>query len=101
MIGVTLGATGGTEWVPLLCAIVFHQFFEGLALGSRIALLIFHNASKLRKLFLALAFGIITPIGIAIGVGVHETYNVNGRAALISIGVLDSISAGILLYVGL
>ena len=28
MIGVTLGATGGTEWVPLLCAIVFHQFFE-------------------------------------------------------------------------
>jgi hypothetical protein len=32
------------------------------------------------------------------GVGVHETFNLNGRAAILSIGILDSISAGILLY---
>jgi hypothetical protein len=42
---------------------------------------------------------LITPIGIAIGIGVHESYNVNGKAALLSIGILDAISAGILLCV--
>jgi len=31
MIGVTLGATGGSGWTTLLIVIVFHQFFEGLA----------------------------------------------------------------------
>lgn len=43
----------------------------------------------------------ITPIGIAIGIGVHSSYNPNSGAALLSIGILDSISAGILLYAGL
>jgi len=35
MIGVMLGATGGSPWIPLLCAIVFHQSapkFEGCVL---------------------------------------------------------------------
>ena len=119
IIGVSLGATGGSEWVPLFCAIVFHQFFEmshclcrccagltylflhGLALGSRIGLLVFETGSKLRKLIMALAFSLITPIGISIGVGVHQSFNVNERATVLSIGVLDSVSAGILVYVGL
>lgn len=43
----------------------------------------------------------ITPIGIAIGMGVHAGYNPNSGAALLSIGVLDSVSAGILIYAGL
>lgn len=34
------------------------DWVQGLALGSRIALLIFGNAGKLRKLLLALAFGV-------------------------------------------
>jgi solute carrier family 39 (zinc transporter), member 1/2/3 len=46
-------------------------------------------------------FGIITPIGIGIGMGVHASYNPNSGAALLSIGILDSISAGILLYSGI
>lgn len=44
---------------------------------------------------------LITPIGIAIGMGVHATYNPNSGASLLSIGVLDSISAGILIYTGI
>ena len=50
---------------------------------------------------MALAFSLITPIGISIGVGVHQSFNVNERATVLSIGVLDSVSAGILVYVGL
>lgn len=33
--------------------------------------------------------------------GVHASYNPNSGAALLSIGVLDSISAGILIYGGI
>jgi hypothetical protein len=44
---------------------------------------------------------LITPIGVAIGMGVHSAYNPNSGAALLSIGVLDSISAGILIYTGI
>lgn len=34
---------------------------------------------------------LITPVGIAIGMGVHASYNPNSPEALLSIGVLDSI----------
>jgi hypothetical protein len=47
------------------------------------------------------SYQLITPIGIAIGIGLHSVYNPNSSAALLSSGVLDSISAGILVYAGL
>ncbi|WWD02350.1 hypothetical protein V865_000389 [Kwoniella europaea PYCC6329] len=96
MIGVTLGAGSGNGWTTLLIVIVFHQFFEGLALGARIALL--RTISKARQFLMALAFTLITPIGIAIGIGVRESFSQNGKASLLSVGILNSISAGILLY---
>ncbi|GAA5896588.1 hypothetical protein JCM8208_004240 [Rhodotorula glutinis] len=101
MIGVSLGASGGSQWIPLFIAVVFHQLFEGLALGSRIAQLVWGNGKGWKKWAMAGAFGFITPIGIAIGIGVHSMYNPNSGAALLSIGILDSISAGILIYAGL
>lgn len=39
MIGVTLGADSSSSWTTLLIVIIFHQFFEGAALGARLALL--------------------------------------------------------------
>lgn len=39
-------------------------------------------------------------MGIAIGMGVHSSYNPNSGAALLSIGILDAVSAGVLLYAG-
>jgi len=45
---------------------------------------------------MGIAFMLITPIGIAIGVGVHDGFAANGRTALLSVGILNSISAGIL-----
>lgn len=96
MIGVTLGAGSGNGWTTLLIVIVFHQFFEGLALGARIAVLTW--ITKLRALLMGAAFTLITPVGIAIGIAVRESFSQNGKASLLSVGILNSISAGILLY---
>ncbi|KAF9023512.1 Zinc/iron permease [Hymenopellis radicata] len=100
MIGVSLGAQAESGFISTFCAIIFHQLFEGLGLGSRIATLSWPEGGKWRKWGMCLAYTFVTPVGIAIGIGVHESFNINGRAALISIGVLDSIAAGILLYAG-
>lgn len=77
------------------------QLFEGLALGSRIGTLIFPAGRGLKKWIMGGAFAFITPIGVAIGIAVHSGYNPNSGAALLSIGVLDAISAGILIYAGI
>ena len=75
--------------------------FEGLALGTRIALLPPNSTSLLTRYFLALAFALITPIGMAIGIGVLHNFNANDKHTLIALGTLDSLSAGILVWVGL
>ncbi|KAJ8612163.1 hypothetical protein MRB53_037553 [Persea americana] len=45
-------------------------------------------------------YGLVTPISIAIGLGVRTTYNAGSNTANIVSGVLDSLSAGILIYTG-
>ena len=50
---------------------------------------------------MAVAFALITPIGMAIGVGVLNHFNGNDPATIIAIGTLNALSAGILLWVGL
>lgn len=72
--------------------------FEGLALGSRIGGLEIRLAEKL---IMATAFALITPIGMAIGIGVLNQFNGNDASTIIAIGTLDALSAGILIYVGL
>ncbi|TIA88373.1 hypothetical protein E3P99_02648 [Wallemia hederae] len=97
MIGVMAGTSGGSQFVPFLIAI----FFEGLGLGSRISLLKFDSWHKLKISTMIFWFSIITSVGIAIGIGVHESYSPNSKSALLAIGILDGLSAGILLYAAL
>lgn len=95
LIGVALGvATSGFS--SLLAALVFHQFFEGLSLATVIIESSF--ARRYTPLIMVLFYSITTPVGVAIGVGVHATYNDNSVSTLVINGVLDSISAGILIY---
>lgn len=54
-----------------------------------------------KKLGLASLFAFITPIGMAIGIGVLQQFNGNDKSTLIAIGTLDAVSAGILMWVGL
>ncbi|KAJ4129813.1 high-affinity Zn(2+) transporter zrt1 [Fusarium equiseti] len=125
LIGITLVVAGDSFFITLSIVIIFHQLFEGIALGSRIASLGYgamplalghsHSHSPTpsvertgtstvplwKKLVLASGFAIITPIGMAIGIGVLNVFNGNDPSTLIAIGTLDAFSAGILVWVGL
>jgi zinc transporter 1/2/3 len=99
-IGLTL-AVAGEEFITLYIVLTFHQTFEGLGLGARLATVPWPASKRSTPYFLALAFGISTPIAIAIGLGVRNIYPPEGRTTLIVNGVFDSISAGILMYTSL
>ncbi|KAG0048236.1 high-affinity Zn(2+) transporter zrt1 [Gryganskiella cystojenkinii] len=98
IIGISLGVSTGSEFMGLLVALIFHQFFEGFALGARIADLAFET--KYTHYLLALFFSLTTPIGVGIGIGISNTYNPNSKTSLLVVGIFDSISTGILLYMG-
>lgn len=158
MIGITLVVAGDSFFKTLFIVIVFHQMFEGLALGSRIAALGTKTAeeqvqqrlaghsghaapaapaaaatadsktgdlppnyptttastesssveenfkaphfSLTKKCLLASAFALITPLGMAIGIGVLDKFNGSNPNTLLAIAILDAISAGILIWVG-
>ncbi len=101
IIGLNLGSVG-TEFTTLYPVLVFHQSFEGLGIGARMSAIPFPR--ELRNWLpwlLCLAYGLTTPIAIAVGLGVRTTYNPDSFTANVVSGVLDALSAGILLYTGL
>ncbi|RVX72176.1 hypothetical protein B0A52_04380 [Exophiala mesophila] len=99
-IGLTL-AVAGDEFDTLFIVLIFHQTFEGLGLGSRLAVTPWPKNRGWTPYILGLAYGLSTPIAIAIGLGVRHTYPPESQTTLIVNGVFDSISAGILIYTGL
>lgn len=132
VIGISLGASQRPETIkPLLAALSFHQFFEGMGLGGcisqvpRILLVIQSLASgfqesssspppllfsflvyqaKFKSLstgIMAFFFSLTTPVGIGIGIGVSNAYNPSSPAALITEGTFNAASAGILIYMSL
>jgi zinc transporter 1/2/3 len=99
-VGLSL-AVSGDEFISLYIVLIFHQMFEGFGLGSRIALVNWGKDKRFTPWILCIAFTLITPVAIAIGLGVRTSYLPGSRTALITNGVFDSISAGILIYTGL
>ncbi|KAB8271081.1 Zinc/iron permease [Aspergillus minisclerotigenes] len=99
IIGLNLGVTG-EEFSTLYPVLVFHQSFEGLGIGARMSAIPFRKGSWLPWILCTL-YGLTTPISIAIGLGVRTTYNSGSYTANVVSGVLDAISAGILIYTGL
>jgi zinc transporter 1/2/3 len=99
-IGLTL-AVAGEEFITLYIVLVFHQTFEGLGLGARLAEVPWPTAKRWTPYLLALGYGVSTPIAIAVGLGVRQSFSPEGRTTLLVNGVFDSISAGILIYTGL
>ncbi|KAB8234208.1 high-affinity Zn(2+) transporter zrt1 [Aspergillus alliaceus] len=99
IIGLNLGVTG-EEFSTLYPVLVFHQSFEGLGIGARMSAIPFRKGSWLPWILCSL-YGLTTPISIAIGLGVRTTYNSGSYTANVVSGVLDAISAGILIYTGL
>lgn len=99
-IGLTL-AVAGEEFRTLYIVLVFHQTFEGLGLGSRLATAPWPKSKQWTPYVLGISYGLSTPIAIAIGLGVRQTFSPGSEKHLLVNGIFDSISAGILIYTGL
>ncbi|PBP16324.1 zip family zinc transporter [Diplocarpon rosae] len=99
-IGMAVSVATGTPFVVFLVAISFHQSFEGLALGSRIAAIDFPRHSP-KPWLMVLAYGATTPIGQAIGLFLHKLYDPQSAAGLLMVGFMNAISSGLLLFSGL
>lgn len=100
IIGLNLGVAG-SDFSALYPVLVFHQSFEGLGIGARLSGIPFPRQYRWLPYMLCLVYGLTTPISIAIGLGLRTTYDPGSFTANVVSGVLDSISAGILIYTGL
>ena len=105
IIGLTLATTqlssdDGESFKVLFPVIVFHQLFEGIGLGSRLAYLP-RSLGAWLPLILGVAYAVVTPIGMAIGLGLRKTYTQDSATGYYVTGIFDALSAGILLYTGL
>jgi zinc transporter 1/2/3 len=98
-VGMTVSITA-EGFIVLLTAIVFHQMFEGLGLGTRIADVPYPSNSW-KPWALVVAFGSTAPIGQAIGLITRGSYDPNSAFGLIIVGVFNAISSGLLIYAAL
>ncbi|PHT97941.1 Fe(2+) transport protein 1 [Capsicum chinense] len=55
----------------------------------------------LKKAIMAFFFAVTTPFGIALGIALSSTYEENSPRALITVGLLNASSAGLLIYMAL
>ncbi|KAF8688001.1 hypothetical protein HU200_042487 [Digitaria exilis] len=99
IIGMSLGASESPNTIrPLVAALTFHQFFEGIGLGGCIVQARFRLRSVVT---MALFFSLTTPVGVVIGIGISSAYNENSPKALVTEGILTAAAAGILNYMAL
>ncbi|KAJ7686711.1 ZIP zinc transporter-domain-containing protein [Mycena rosella] len=97
LIGLTLAAA--QKFKVLFAVLVTHQVFEGLGIGSRLASV--PGLPTRVRVGGAIVFGLSTPLGMAVGLAVRASYSADDPGALVVSGVLDALSAGILVYTGL
>ncbi|KAG2261016.1 hypothetical protein Bca4012_014213 [Brassica carinata] len=99
VIGLSLGATNDTCTIKgLIAALCFHQMFEGMGLGGCILQAEYTN---LKKFLMAFFFAVTTPFGIALGIALSTIYRDNSPSALVTVGLLNACSAGLLIYMAL
>ncbi|KAL1359301.1 hypothetical protein AAHE18_04G098200 [Arachis hypogaea] len=99
VIGLSMGASNNTCSIKgLIAALCFHQMFEGIGLGGCI---IEAQYKLLKRVVLVLFFSVTTPFGIALGIGLSRIYKENSPSALITVGMLNASSAGLLIYMAL
>lgn len=87
-VGMTVSITID-GFVILLVAILFHQMFEGLGLGSRIAAVPYPKGS-IKPWLLVVAFGTTAPIGQAIGLITRGSYDPQSAFGLIIVGLFNA-----------
>jgi zinc transporter 1/2/3 len=100
LIGLSLSVVGA-EFPTLYAVLVFHQTFEGLGLGTRLAEIPWPAHKTSTPYLLGVAYALSTPLAIAVGLCVRGSYSPGSQGVLIVSGVFDSVSAGVLIYSGL
>ncbi|XWS12290.1 hypothetical protein CRYUN_Cryun37aG0076700 [Craigia yunnanensis] len=96
VIGLSLGASNHTCTIKgLVAALCFHQMFEGMGLGGCV---LQAEYKVLKKFIMVFFFSVTTPFGIALGIALSKTYKDNSPTALITVGLLNASSAGLLIY---
>ncbi|CAL5010988.1 unnamed protein product [Urochloa decumbens] len=99
IIGVSLGASLRPSTIrPLVGALSFHQFFEGIGLGGCIVQAKFKARATV---IMATFFSLTAPIGIALGIAITSSYSKHSATALVVEGVFNAAAAGILIYMSL
>uniref|UniRef100_A0A0E0EJ58 Zinc transporter n=1 Tax=Oryza meridionalis TaxID=40149 RepID=A0A0E0EJ58_9ORYZ len=99
IIGVSLGASLRPSTIrPLVGALSFHQFFEGIGLGGCI---VQANFKAKATVIMATFFSLTAPVGIALGIAISSSYSKHSSTALVVEGVFNSAAAGILIYMSL
>lgn len=102
IIGITLGMSENRCTIrPLLGALSFHQFFEGIGLGGCLAQ---QAGLGTRVTAVMCLFSVTTPLGIATGMAMKSIMGFSHsrpEAVIIVEGLLGSASSGILVYMAL
>eukprot|EP00727_Mastigamoeba_balamuthi_P009258 m51a1_g4955 putative zinc iron (357) ;mRNA; f:343820-345132 len=99
IIGMALGVSADSSEVrALLIALSFHQLFEGMALGVCV---LEASLGLARRVLAVLIFTLATPLGIAIGIWLSSRSAADSTSSLLTQCILDSLSAGILIYMAL
>nr|CAB3480356.1 unnamed protein product [Digitaria exilis] len=99
IIGVSLGASLRPSTIrPLVGALSFHQFFEGIGLGGCIVQAKFKARATV---IMATFFSFTAPVGIALGIAITSSYSKHSATALVVEGVFNAAAAGILIYMSL
>ncbi|XP_058757210.1 probable zinc transporter 10 [Vicia villosa] len=99
VIGLAMGSSNNTCSIKgLVAALCFHQMFEGMGLGGCI---LQAEYKFVKKAIMVFFFSITTPLGIAIGIAMSSSYKENSPKALITVGLLNGSSAGLLIYMAL
>ncbi|KAF9589796.1 hypothetical protein IFM89_028731 [Coptis chinensis] len=99
VIGLSLGASNNTCTIkPLVAALCFHQMFEGMGLGGCILQAEYKIVKKAVMVFF---FSVTTPFGIVLGIALSNVYRENSPSSLITVGLLNASSAGLLIYMAL
>ncbi|GKA23004.1 probable zinc transporter 10 [Tanacetum coccineum] len=91
VIGLGVGASNDVCIIyQLIIALCFHQMFEGMGLGGCILQAEYKTIKKTT-----------TPFGIALGIALLKVYKENSPTSLITVGLLNASSAGLLIYMAL
>uniref|UniRef100_A0A803N626 Uncharacterized protein n=1 Tax=Chenopodium quinoa TaxID=63459 RepID=A0A803N626_CHEQI len=96
IIGISLGTSQRLDTIkPLMVALSFHQFFEGMGLGGCI------NQAKFKSramATMAMFFSLTTPIGIGIGIAIAGVYDQSSPRSLIIQGIFEAAAAASMVH---